>query len=270
MKKYFYTVCCFLAATTFALTSCGDDETIIDEPDVPVTPENPDEEEPETPDVQEDQICVVFDLNHDASFLPAAGDSLAFFELVEEQCQFIQDSLTNAKSSLSVTVAEDYTITVSGVESQSEELKQVRNSLRSKIAAVGAEAQGFVYTGIVRMVEGSQIADGDWTYGSPFSFGIMIPVTEGTAWKTDAEDAVVHSISFAADLAQFETYINGDETVGYTFRQKGAEISLKAKDSNDLVYLFHFNETGTELTLVSINGEEVSETYVYTKETPAE
>ena len=53
MKKYFYTVCCFLAATTFALTSCGDDETIIDEPDVPVTPENPDEEEPETPDVQE-------------------------------------------------------------------------------------------------------------------------------------------------------------------------------------------------------------------------
>lgn len=98
----------------------------------------------------------------------------------------------------------------------------------------------------------------------------MIPVTEGTAWKTDAEDAVVQSISFAADLAQFETYINGDETVGYTFRQKGAEISLKAKDSNDVVYLFHFNETGTELTLVSINGEEVSETYVYTKETPAE
>lgn len=45
------------------------------------------------------------------------------------------------------------------------------------------------------------------------------------------------------------------------------EVSLTATDNT---YVFHFNETGTELTLVSINGEEVSETYVYTKETPAE
>ena len=97
---------------------------------------------------------------------------------------------------------------------------------------------------------------------------ICIPSIEGTSWVTTSEDAAVQSIAFNADVSKTNgAYINGNQDVPFRISRNGVEVSLTATDNT---YVFLFNETGTELTLVSINGEEVSETYVYTKETPAE
>ena len=259
MKKYFYTVCCFLAATTFALTSCGDDETIIDEPDVPVTPD-PDEEQPEKL-----SYCL-FQVNKEASLNPCVGDSLALYELIDPAIQHLKDSLEAAESKLALIVdGHSFMIqaTTSNDEQANSELKALRKNLVSVINAIGKEPRGFVYTG--------NIWDEYAIYGTPVISGsdniaIFIPDMRNTAWSTTQEDAPVQSISFGKSST---TYINGDQETAYKLDHVGETVTLAALD-NTTSYVFQLNETGTELTLVSINGEEVSETYVYTKETPAE
>lgn len=274
MKKYFYTVCCFLAATTFALTSCGDDETIIDEPDVPVTPENPDVEEPETPATT--YAVSVFDLNDSSEGCVAGGDSIAFFAVVDEMLAAVQDSLTKAESTMRIETNDDHSFALIAESSNGGEFDALENLLMARLSNLGNEQQDFVYTGYCSIYTRTVTTTGDIFQGIGTVGGtsgtnrmnICIPSIEGTSWVTTAEDAAVQSIAFKADVSKTTgAYINGNQDVPFRISRNGVEVSLTATDNT---YVFHFNETGTELTLVSINGEEVSETYVYTKETPAE
>lgn len=274
MKKYFYTMCCFLAATTFALTSCGDDETIIDEPDVPVTPENPDEEEPETPATT--YAVSVFDLNDSSEGCVAGGDSIAFFAVVDEMLAAVQDSLTKAESTMHIETNDDHSFALIAESSNGGEFDALENLLMARLSNLGNEQQDFVYTGYCSIYTRTVTTTGDIFQGIGTVGGtsgtnrmnICIPSIEVTSWVTTAEDAAVQSIAFNADVSKTNgAYINGNQDVPFRISRNGVEVSLTATDNT---YVFLFNETGTELTLVSINGEEVSETYVYTKETPAE
>lgn len=269
MKKYFYTVCCFLAATAFALTSCGDDETIIDEPDVPVTPENPDEEETS-------YSVGFFDLNVDTEILKVEGDSVAFFALTDELVKEVQDSLTNAESTMRIEMNDaDHSFALIAEKGNEEEFRNVELSLIRRLVELGNEPRNFVYTGscieydyTVKSV--GNIFAGAGSLGSSTgeaTYCIYIPNISSTSWTTEAEGASVQTITFEGKVEATDAHINGNQDVLYRVKQQGAQVSLTATDDT---YVFNFNETGTELTLVSINGEAVSETYVYTMETPAE
>lgn len=268
-------MCCFLAATTFALTSCGDDETIIDEPDVPVTPENPDEEEPETPATT--YAVSIFNLNESTESCVAGGDSVAFFAVMDEMFASVQDSLTNAESTMRIETNDDHSFALIGESSSQSEFDALEVSLMERLYNLGNEPQDFVYTGYCIISSRSVTSVGDIFNGNGTVGGssgtsqmeICIPRISGTSWVTTAEDAAVQSIAFEAEATSMGNgaYINGNQDVSFHLIREGVEVSLVSTDNT---YVFHFNETGTELTLVSINGEEVSETYVYTKETPAE
>ena len=269
-------MCCFLAATTFALTSCGDDETIIDEPDVPVTPDdNPDEEEPETPATT--YAVSVFDLNDSSESCIAGGDSIAFFAVVDEMLASMQDSLTNAESSIHIETNDDHSFALIAESSNEGEFDALEVSLMARLSNLGNEQQDFVYTGYCTISTRTVTTTGDIFQGAGTIGGtsgttrmnICIPSIEGTSWVTTAEDAAVQSIAFETESTSMGNgaYINGNQDAPFHLIREGVEVSLVSTDNT---YVFHFNETGTELTLISINGEAVSETYVYTKETPAE
>ena len=255
-----------MAATTFALTSCGDDETIIDEPDVPVTPENPDEEEPETPATT--YAVSVYDLNNSSGNLIAGGDSIAFFALVDEILGTVQDSLTNAESTMYIEIEEDHSFALIAEGANKEEFDALDNSLRARLFYLGDEPCGFVYTGLCRY--GSQSTTslenifGNMSSITKRSISIVIPRLQIASWTTTAENAPVQSITFSRST---EAYVDGNQDASFSVYREGGQFTLKGVDNT---YVLQINAAGTELTLISINGEEVSETYVYTVETPAE
>lgn len=274
MKKYFYTVCCFLAATAFALTSCGDEETIINEPDVPVTPDGDGTDD--TGESETSYSVMRFNLNENSESCIAGGDSIAYFTLLDELLAAVQDSLTNAESSMYIETDDNHSFALVSEDSDREEFNALGSSLRIRIQFAD-KPQDFVYTGYCIIEEMSiksveNIFHGAGGLGTSFgskSMLICIPRIKGTCWVTKTEDAAVQSIAFEAEATSMGNgaYINGNQDVPFHLIRNGAEVSLTSTDNT---YVFHFNETGTELTLVSINGEEVSETYVYTVETPAE
>ena len=261
MKKYFYLACCFLAATTFALTSCDEEETIIDEPDVPETPTDEPDDEEETLTYSGYQI----DLNRESTI--TGGDSIAFFEAVDAMLLQVQDSLENAGSGIVLSTDEQHTILFYGENSQ--EVRGLSTSLTRKLNSLGTEEQDFVYSGVFRILSLSvSVSAGNLSFSGgnvsgSMSVNVYVPNLAETTWATDTENAPVQSVSFIDNNPSF---INGDETTTFKKTQVGYDVTLTASGDESQSYAFQFNEDGSELTLVSINGEAAGETYVYTRQ----
>ena len=267
MKKMLYFVSCLLLGMTLSLSGCGeDDPTPVPEPENP-TPD-PEPEEPETVTLTAYQ----FQLNYIPStgILPA-GDSASYFALVEEHITAMRDSVESAKGSLVIEQrGGDHVYCVYDTNNTDGAAKRAAESLSYYLRDAGLQPRGFVYTGGVyrqtgtlsytasgSAAEASFVADAS---GMGLPFAIYFPNLRQSVWTTADTAAAVQSIAFGESLST--THVNDDAATDYSAKHQGTDVVLSLSGTEK--YAFQLNTTGTELTLVRVDGEAMENGPVYT------
>ncbi len=136
-----------------------------------------------------------------------------------------------------------------------------------ELFSLGKQAQGFVYTG-GGYAESSSVTisgDGHWTSsGSSESrhyFKIRIPILAKSIWTTADTGSVINKISFEENPFSVCT-INGNDDETFNYAYNGYDLTISQGTEEKCALLL--DETGTELRLVRLDGEEVTDGPVFT------
>lgn len=269
MKKtsLLYTAACLLLSMTLCLSGCGDDDPIIETPPVD-KPEPEPKPEPKPEKSTIDMYTLQF--GHETEYIKCAGDSLAFYDLLEKRISFMQDSVKNAGGSLDIKYMKEMRIVgffdSTGVEDVT------RNAYRNLLSYIKDEAEksysGFVYTGAAllknKKIEHSifnseELPNYISSLASSMTVDFHLPNVEATVWTTTDETTAIRSLSFPD---KYVANVNDDSSVSYSWKHAGYDITLTAEKEEK--YAFLLNTEGTELRLVRIDGKAVENGAVYT------
>lgn len=183
MRKFYFVSCLMLGMMLgMGLTSCGDDDPVVDNdlttPEQPGQPDEPDE--PTTSSVMLSSISYYYS---DDKF-GCLGDSVSYFALVEKLVKAKQDSVANVNGTLVIELQSGERKISLYDKSDDESASNAFENLKIELFSLGKQAQGFVYTG-GGYAESSSVTisgDGHWTSsGSSESrhyFKIRIPILQ--------------------------------------------------------------------------------------------
>lgn len=268
MKKtsLLYTATCLLSGMALCLSGCDDDDPIIDTPPV----ENPEPEPEPKPEPEKSTIDMyILQFGYENEYIKCAGDSLAFYDLLEKRISFMQDSVKNAGGSLDIKYMKEMKI-VGFFDSTG--VKDVTHNAYWNLLSYINEAEksylGFVYTGGAllknKKIELSifnleELLDYISKLESSLPSSFHLPNMETTVWTTADEAAAIHSLSFPnTDGAD----VNDDSSISYNWKHAGYDITLTAEKEEK--YAFRLNTEGTEMRLVRVDGKAVKNGAVYT------
>lgn len=263
MRKFYFVSCLMLGMMLcVGLTSCGDDDPVIpDQPEQPDQPSEPDE--PTTSSVMLSSISYYYSDDKFGCF----GDSVSYFALVEKLVKAKQDSVANANGTLVIELLPGEREISLYDKSDDKSASNVFYNLIIELLSLGEQAQGFVYTG-GGYAESSSVTisgDGHWTSsGSSESrhyFKIRIPILAKSIWTTADTGSVINKISFEENPFSVCT-INGNDDETFNYAYNGYDLTISQGTEEKCALLL--NETGTELRLVRLDGEEVTDGPVFT------
>ena len=263
MRKFYFVSCLMLGMMLCGgLTSCGDDDPVIpDQPEQPDQPSEPDEST--TSSVMLSSISYYYS---DDKF-GCLGDSVSYFALVEKLVKAKQDSVANVNGTLVIELQSGERKISLYDKSDDESASNAFENLKIELFSLGKQAQGFVYTG-GGYAESSSVTisgDGHWTSsGSSESrhyFKIRIPILAKSIWTTADTGSVINKISFEENPFSVCT-INGNDDETFNYAYNGYDLTISQGTEEKCALLL--NETGTELRLVRLDGEEVTNGPVFT------
>lgn len=261
MNKLFYFLSCLALGTTLSLglTSCDEDDPITETPETPEQPEQP--EEPTTTST----TLATFSYYYSNKNISCAGDSVAFFALVDKMVKAKQDSVENAKGTLLIQHSTDNRRVLMVDLSDSQSASKTSNEIIRNLFESSSKGQGFVYTGGIHSEDYSVdiTNDGKYSLGyveKNFEFLICFPNIKNTVWTTSDADAEINKFSFKDNLAA-GCVINDNADVAYEYSQKGYDMTMSLKGTEKCA--FKFNNDGTELKLVRLDGADVADGPVY-------
>ncbi len=271
MKKtsLLYTAACLLSSMTLCLSGCGDDDPIIETPPV----ENPKPEPKPEPGPEKSMIDMyMLQFGYENEYIKSAGDSLAFYDLLEKRISFMQDSVKNAGGSLDIKYMKEMRIVgffdSTGVEDVT------HNAYRNLLSYIKDEVEksylGFVYTGAalsknkkieLSIFNSEELPNYISKLESSMTFGLYLPNVEATVWTTTDETTAIRSLNFPN---KYVANVNDDSSVSYSWKHSGYDITLTAEKEKEEKYAFLLNTEGTEIRLVRIDGKAVENGAVYT------
>ena len=263
MRKFYFVSCLMLGMMLcVGLTSCGDDDPVIpDQPEQPDQPSEPDE--PTTSSVMLSSISYYYSNDK----IDCLGDSVSYFALVEMLVKAKQDSVANVNGTLVIELQSGERKISLYDKSDDESASNAFENLKIELFSLGKQAQGFVYTG-GGYAESSSVTisgDGHWTSsGSSESrhyFKIRIPILAKSIWTTADTGSVINKISFEENPFSVCT-INGNDDETFNYAYNGYDLTISQGTEEKCALLL--NETGTELRLVRLDGEEVTNGPVFT------
>ena len=263
MRKFYFVSCLMLGMMLCGgLTSCGDDDPVIpDQPEQPDQPSEPDE--PTTSSVMLSSISYYYSNDK----IDCLGDSVSYFALVEKLVKAKQDSVANVNGTLVIELQSGERKISLYDKSDDESASNAFENLKIELFSLGKQAQGFVYTG-GGYAESSSVTisgDGHWTSsGSSESrhyFKIRIPILAKSIWTTADTGSTINKISFAENTSSGCT-INGNDDETFNYAYNGYDLTISQGTEEKCALLL--NETGTELRLVRLDGEEVTDGPVFT------
>lgn len=266
MRKFYFVSCLMLGMMLgMGLTSCGDDDPVVDNdlttPEQPGQPDEPDE--PTTSSVMLSSISYYYSDDKFGCF----GDSVSYFALVEKLVKAKQDSVANVNGTLVIELQSGERKISLYDKSDDESASNAFENLIIELLSLGEQAQGFVYTG-GGYAESSSVTisgDGHWTSsGSSESrhyFKIRIPILAKSIWTTADTGSVINKISFEENPFSVCT-INGNDDETFNYAYNGYDLTISQGTEEKCALLL--NETGTKLRLVRLDGEEVTDGPVFT------
>lgn len=263
MRKFYFVSCLILSMMLcVGLTSCGDDDPTA--PEQPSQPDEPDEpDEPTTSSVMLSSISYYYSDDKFGCF----GDSVNYFALVEKLVKAKQDSVANVNGTLVIELQSGERKISLYDKSDDESASNAFENLKIELLSLGKQAQGFVYTG-GGYAESSSVTisgDGHWTsFGSSESrryLKIRIPILAKSIWTTADTGSVINKISFEENPFSVCT-INGNDDETFNYAHNGYDLTISQGTEEKCALLL--NETGTELRLVRLDGEEVTNGPVFT------
>lgn len=262
MRKFYFVSCLILSMMLcVGLTSCGDDDPVI--PDQPEQPDQP--SEPENPEEPTSTTILLHTIFYHESAINQ-GDSISYFALVEDLVKEKQDSVANAQGSLNILHAPGVKIIYFYDQSDNKAAETATLSLVRELIALGEQARGFVYTTTIvyRTYNAAIASDGTMSIigyaGTQHPFKVFIPRLRGSVWTTSDTSSAINSIAFSAN--SMDCVINGDESVTFSCAHNGYDLTISQGTEEKCALLL--NETGTELRLVRLDGEEVTNGPVFT------
>lgn len=269
MKKVTYFLSCVMLCTALSMTftSCGDDDPIVN-PE-PETPEQP--EEPEKPEESTTVKVSSISYFYSSDKVSCEGDTADYISHVEKMIKAKQDSVANAKGSLIIELdSEEHKVIFYDKTSGDSSSKVARNFERELFNSAKQQL-GFVYTGGIHYESYSATVSGEGVLGDSVTSSetstlkIYFPDIASTKWATDVEGAEVKNISFGKNLLSNGCTINDNQDVVYKVSHNGNRITLTLENSE--IYVFDFNEDGTQFRLMYTEGLDVIEDYFYTRVT---
>lgn len=266
MRKFYFVSCLMLGMMLgMGLTSCGDDDPVVDNdlttPEQPGQPDEPDE--PTTSSVMLSSISYYYSNDK----IDCLGDSVSYFALVEMLVKAKQDSVVNANGTLVIELLPGEREISLYDKSDDKSASNAFENLKIELFSLGKQAQGFVYTGGVYAEslsatisdDGHLISSGGST--SRHTFKIYIPNLAKSIWTTADTGSTINKISFAENTSSGCT-INGNDDETFNYAYNGYDLTISQGTEEKCALLL--NETGTELRLVRLDGEEVTNGPVFT------
>lgn len=266
MKKISYFLLCLIvgAALSMTFTGCGDEN-----PSVNSGPETP--EEPEKPGEPTTVRISSISYFYSSDKVLCYGDTADYIAHVEKMIKVKQDSVANAKGSLVIELDSKEHNVIFYDQTNDDSSSKVAGNFERELVNSSRQQLNFVYTGGVHSeYYSATISDegGLGNFGTSSgtkTYKVYFPNIASTKWATDVEGAEVKNISFGKSLSSNGCTINDNQDVVYKVSHDGYRITLTLENSE--IYVFDFNEDGTQFRLMYTEGLDVIEDYIYTKVT---